>query len=309
MLQTIKKALLLALFLVLPSCGAFNFHGQDLALRHDAEQDTLELELIYKSVEVPNSISTPSGSKTTGQEYVLETIEKIAEGKRYFMLCVYGIAFDIDMFEMELRKERKTEEGDSLTEGIPARALAVCESLSIQESQVFVTPDKRLGIRQKILLTDAKRALETLNMAWHLQVITDAENGRFERDSAHVLDRATRAAFLKEAKEGVQWLKWSGADLVLSLPVNTKSAALLLHALLEEQESMEDRNMRAVYSTLFGLVSELSTEDGRLTISLGANNDGSMRMELVENHAEYKRSLLEGLQAKGFEFAPDPRAN
>ncbi len=291
------------LILCLPACGKFDFQGQDLTLRHDAEADTLELELIYKSVCTPNVVTSRKDGtrKAEGIEGVSEAVEGVAAGARYFMVFFRVFEMDLDRTEKDLRELQEEEPNNENIQW-----LTFLETITVEDATVFLDARGHIGIQQRIRLKGARRATELFNTALHLAVLREVEAGDFERNTDDFFDDATRKRFAAEAKEGTPWGRWDKADFVISLPITSKSSARLLTLLLAEQASEDERSVRAFGAELFGLVEDIQVQPERLVLTLGAGEDGTLRMELEEDERDYDESLLEDLKARGFQFGADP---
>ncbi|MFT7677993.1 MAG: hypothetical protein ACI8QC_001979 [Planctomycetota bacterium] len=295
----LQRSLALALALCcLPACGAFDFHGQDLALRHDESADTIDLKLHYKSVSAPKVIrhktNTETGEKTGGMDYICELIESIAAGKRYFMLVDNFFAFDLDKFESELNDDPSPE-----TDAI----LAMIQTISVEHATVSLDSRGRISIDQHLRLRGASSAMALLNRSLHQNLLKDHASGSFDKGSASFFDEQTRAAFVAEARAGRAWISWTGSDLVLDLPMTPQSGARMLVEVVREQAKVTEPHMQDYLAQFFGLMGSVELKDNRLRMVTKAGEGGDLTLELEEDPREYNQTLLEALRARDFTFS------
>ena len=294
------------LLLCLPACGKFDFQGQDLALRHDAVADTLDLELTYKGVRMPSVTTTRENTQTGaaepgGIDGVCAAIEAVAARQRYFMLFYKALELDLDKLTAELRVEQTAsprEENRAL--------LALMESTSVSSAVVYMDQEGRLGIRQQIHLKGARRAMALLNRALHTSVLESDAAGIFAVRTKNYFDDATCAALVAEAKLGTPWVRWNKADLIIDLPLSSATSARLLVLLLEELSEEDERSARAFAPVLFGLIKDMRVDQNRTRLTLSAGRDGRLHMQLEEDEREYDDTLLRELRAREFVFSADP---
>ncbi|MFT7670395.1 MAG: hypothetical protein ACI8X5_003103 [Planctomycetota bacterium] len=312
MLKRITRLFCLALLVLgTGACGAFDFQSQELALKHDLEGDSFELELIYRGVErgrqpVPEGGDpySPAPFTTRDVERGLEALQRIAQGQRYFMLFESSVAVDLDEIEERLGTELEKEEPDNLA----SAALRLAKGIEVLEAQVFLDDDERVAVRQVIRINNARQALALLNSYLHGATRRGAESGDFKTGSAKFFDDETRAAFLADAQAGRTWVTLSGAEIVLDLPLTPASVAGSMKMVVQEEVAMQAK-AHSPEMALLNLIQEIEAADGRLKLTFGADDGGAWRIFLGEDAAEeYNSSLLDSLRVHGFEFAPDPTA-
>ncbi|MCP5021346.1 MAG: hypothetical protein GY930_06180 [bacterium] len=291
------------LLLTLTACGAFDFQGQYLRLTHDPKADTLELDLVYNGV-MARIAHTEEAKKSWGSEEAehlrkaVNAMEKMAQGAKYFVLLSPVIVFDLDERAELLRSGLQGEKAEE-----SAYHLDMIERITIEEVQVSRDAKDRIQIHQRIQFKGAKQFTAALNKALREGLLTwSEEGGTFTEDSAQMLDAETREAWIKEAGEGKDWVRWDGTSLVISLPMSPGSSARLLHSTYLWIAAQKEEHARLSLVEFLTLISEFHTDDGRLTICINPSEQNAIKLSIPEDEREYATSLTEALEAKGFEF-------
>ncbi len=291
------------LLLTLTACGAFDFQGQDVRITHDPKADTIELDLTYHGV-MAKVARTEEDKKAWGHQEeehlhkAVKAMERMVQGAKYFVLLT-----PVAIFDLEERAEllRSGLQGENAEES--AYYLDMIERITIEEVQVSRDAKDRIQIHQRIQFKGAKQFTAALNKALREGLLTwSEEGGTFMEDSAQMLDAETREAWIKEAREGKDWVRWDGTSLVISLPMSPDSAANLLQGTYRWIAAEKEEHARLSLVEFLTLISEFHTDDGRLTICINPSEQNAIKLSIPEDEREYATSLTEALEANGFEF-------
>ncbi len=299
----------LLVLLTLTACGDFDFQGQDVRITHDPKADTIELDLVYHGV-MAKVAHTEEAKKAWGHEEAehlrkaVKAMEKMVQGAKYFVLLTPVAIFDLDERAELLRSGLQGEKAEE-----SAYYLDMIERITLEEVQISRDAKNRIQIHQKFQFKGAQQFTAELNKALREGLLTwSEEEGTFMEDSAQMLDPETRKAWIKEAKEGKDWVRWDGTSLVISLPMSPGSAANLLQGTYGWIAAEEVEHDRLSMVGILSLISEFHTKDGRLTIRINSTEQNAIKLSIPEDQREYATSLTEALEAKGFEFHK-PAAN
>ncbi|MFT4647632.1 MAG: hypothetical protein ACI9X4_000845 [Glaciecola sp.] len=295
----------LSLLLGLSACGPVDFKGQDLALRHDVENNVLELNLTYHGVMASKS---PEGSwgqgRTKELELAVQTIRRMAAGDRYFMLLS-------SIFEIDLEKS-VAELSATLISPEPGQAqhyLDIVERFSIEPAQIYLDDKERIAVRQKIQIKGAlESTLELNNAIQEGLLLWVSEGAKLQEETDGLIDTPTANAWIAEAKSGEPWIFWKDQTLVISVPMSPKTTANLIkaqvRAVAEETESKAKKNI----ANLIGTLSEVQVQDGRLILRIAPDELGFLNLRFVEDDRKYLPGLADSLKAKGFPLSTTPSA-
>ena len=302
--QTLFSTFLL--LLTLTACGKVDFKGQNIHITHDPEADTLELNLVYYGVMARGAHAKETKRSMGHRESedllkAVASIESMAKGAKRFMPIAPVFVIDLDERADELRAELEAEGGKE--SGEAKLQLAMIERITIEEVHVSLDNQGRIQMHQKIKFEGAKDFTASLNKALRDGLLLwAAEESGFRDESAHILDINTCDSWLEEAKEGKDWLRWDGTSLVASMPMSPGSTARLLQNVYHEIAIEIEGHNRVGMASMLALISEVSTEDGRLTLRLDPNDHNALTFSIPEDDRKYATSLVEALQEKGFLF-------
>ncbi len=303
--MTYPKTLIqsLLVLLTLTACGGFDFQGQDVRITHDPKADTIELDLVYHGV-MAKVARTEEAKKAWGHEEAehlrkaVKAMDRIGQGAKYFVLLSPVVIFDLEERAELLRSGLQGEKAEE-----SAYYLDMIERITIEEVQVSRDAKDRIQIHQRIQFKGAKQFTAALNKALREGLLTwSEEGGTFMEDSAQMLDAETREAWIKEAQEGKDWVRWDGTSLVISLPMSPDSAANLLQGTYRWIATEKEEHARLSLVEFLTLISEFHTDDGRLTIRINPTEKTAIKLSIPEDDRKYATSLTEALEAKGFEF-------
>jgi len=289
--------------IALTACSPIEFQGQDLRITHDPTADTIELDLVYHHVTAPASSSQKGGRAQTqrGFEDLLKavaTVERMSGGEKLFIPLAPIFLFDLDDEADELRAQLQTDQP-----GEAQSYLDMIERISIVTAQVSKDEKGHVKIHQTIRFDGAKKFTAELNKALRDGfLLWVAESEHPSNGSESLLDPETIKAWNEEASAGKNWLRWEGTTLIASVPMTPGSTARLLHSTYLELAREPEESARIGMARLFALVSEIHTDDGRLTIHLAPNDQNSLIFSIPGNDREYRPNLVDALEAKGFPF-------
>ena len=297
-------ALLFALF-GLAACGPVDFPGQDLPLRHDVENNVLELNLTYHGVMAAESEEgTWSEGRTKEIAKAVEAVEGMAGNRRDFMLLSPFFRFDLDDLETDLTSRLKSDDP-----GESQRYLDIARRFKIQPSSVYLDDKNRVAIHQRITITGAAEATAELNKAMHEGLLLwTTEGGDLQKESMGMLDSTTANAWIAEAKSGEPWVFWKDQTLVLSVPMTAQSAANLLKAQVRAVAAEKDPTIQKTMANLIDTISEVQLKDERLSLRIAPDEQGFLDLTFEEDERKYLPGLKDALDSKGFKFAANPAA-
>ncbi|MDF1836779.1 MAG: hypothetical protein P1V35_02825 [Planctomycetota bacterium] len=297
-------AVLFALF-GLAACGPVDFQGQDLALRHDVENNVLELNLTYHGVMAAGSGEDAwSEGRTKEIAKAVEAVEGMAGDRRDFMLIDSFFRFDLDDMETDLHSQLGAEDpGDA------QRYLDIVKRFTVKPSQVYLDDMDRIAIHQQIRIDGAIEATAELNKAIHKGLLLwTSEGGSLEKETAGMLDASTANAWIAEAKTGEPWIFWKEQTLVLSVPMSPQSAANLVKSQVSAVAAEQEMHVQKTMSNLIGMISEVQLKDGRLSLRIGPDKQGFLNLRFEQDDRDYLPGLKNAMEAKGFKFMANPAA-
>lgn len=263
---TVSIAALLALS-PLFACSSFQFDEQGIGLTRDLEEDVLEVELVYRNVR-------PRSDEEYDRDEYSAALRRILERGRLIVLPALYIDLDVDRWleDLEASEEPLDERGRRVQEYL--------RGISVVEARTFEDEEGRLVLVQKLVLPRFSEGLRLWIEMQHRQVLDEEGAGGFGADS-RILDARTRRLWIEEAREGVDWVSWNGAELTVAVPTTPHSAARLIEQLwIPPAYYMGIEN---TYQTMVGLVRSLSSieiRDDHVYLAFSPGEDGLLRFEL-----------------------------
>lgn len=267
------KATLLALPLVLSVAACdLEFPHEEVRLRPSAEDDTLDVLLIYRGV-----------SPGDGLEKATAAARRVLEGRREFLLLDWPLYFDLDA-ERDL---------DTLSP-LERRTL---DAVRLVEVGAFLDPDQRLSGYQHLRVSGFRDLLDAAEAELVRRVLAATEGRRSgEQAEFPEFDARTRESWERRLREGPPLFSIDQRGLVLDLPASPEWAAALLAALHAKEREDEDE---VFLPNLWRNLREIRQDEERLLLSFGRLEDGCVVLDLSRRDVEYDPSLRTALEEQG----------
>ncbi|MCP3919460.1 MAG: hypothetical protein GY711_28310 [bacterium] len=307
-LRSLVAALLAAL--VLPSCLAFRYEGEEVYVRHDAERDTLELALLYRGVHASGTEVDWTGESLEIESYAKATpgdvdsaariVEAIAGGRRYFVFYDWPFLLDLDSPKLSEPLEDPDEEV------MRQAAAEFADNIRVDRARLFVDDDGKLGIAQHVTMTNARLGLERLNAGLNRLLLTNrgallgAEGeGKVEIGD---LSRATLEQWVARAERGEPWIVLDGGTIEVHVPLSPAELARVVEGMVVATAA-ENREAAGFYVPFLRALTELTHQDGVLVARFAPKGDGWLAFEFERPNWEAQPELLELLRERDVEIS------
>jgi hypothetical protein len=254
--------------LVLSACSSFHFDSQEVGLLRDSEQDSLEVELIYRNVWC--------GDDEDEVRHLEEAMERVTAGGRYFLLPPTFWDSDLDQGERELTEK---EERLSAYEG---RCLEFLRGITVLEARVFENEQgERPCLLQRIRLARISEGIRLLNESFHDGVLDEEEKEGGFAASHPGFDAETCRLLIEEAKVGVDWVSWSDETLKVEFPTTPATAAHMLGEFMDLAGDTESWNVFAVVAGMARSLTEIEVRDDHVYMEFRPGEGGWLRIEFT----------------------------
>ena len=245
-----KMVWILAIAIFGPGCG-LTFLSQEIGIRQNTSQDTLEVLLIY------NGVTATSDSNKNHFDQAVETAKKILEGQRTFTLLDPIFAFDL---------EEEVEDED-LPEEIQKSLDEVLKCISVEKSGAFLNNENQLCLYQKVLVTNLSFLVDNLNRHISRLLLEDLKE---EGDQNDDFDERTEELTIKAAENpDFKWFRFDNGIIEVNMPLSKhdkdKGFKEFLHSLYEPEKEYDIEN----FHTFLSSVQSISYVDEKLTLRIG----------------------------------------
>lgn len=239
---------------LLAACGPIDYSSQEVLLRHDPKQDTLDVLILYDGIQAQpqKQLFTPD---TDGIEEGQKFVRQVLAHRR----DVFVFGGHLDMEEI---LERAEEEGTQARPEVEREAMNCLKLVRVERSGFFRGADGRLGLYQHLRLRETQRFIRLANLAIARAVEEAVEEGRLE--DATWLDAETRASWISLARDRRPVLTLGAHGLEVELPMTPASAAELLSAMT--RSSAEDPDTAEFLAALLASLTEITIADGKLRL-------------------------------------------
>jgi hypothetical protein len=264
--------LILALTLVLASCVSYDFRRQDLAFRHDAETDVLEVLVVSH------------GLRETGRESA-DAARADAAGARHVILLGWPFEFDLDELEGEGGGEPIPDEG--LAPLVP-RLLAWTPGVTVAEARMWVDADGGTSLLQRFRVAHASEGVALLNDAINAECLRLESWTKAARDS----DARTGELWEAHVRAGRPWVELAGGGIVVRLPASPAGAARGLASLAGDVEG---------FAAIADALSAVSVAGGEAVLTFAPDRTGWVRVRGPEKVEDEPKPLAppEGVELGG----------
>ncbi len=226
----LSRTLWLALFAWAASCFAacapISFGKQELALRHDAQANALDLLIVYDEIEASGEAQTACGFAT-----------RVSGGKREFMIYDWPLHFDLDGIQQKY--EEGADDEISRWREWERELVSGFKGVKVEHSGYFAGEDGRLGLFQCLHFADAAHWIKLIERALYVAIEESVANGTFESDF-NLLDAKSRELWIAMAKDKRSWLALQDGALVVDLPISGACAGHLVAEILRKSGENED---------------------------------------------------------------------
>lgn len=272
-MKTTRRAGLGALAgLLLCACTTFDFTDQQILLRHDADEDVLEMVIAYEGLKASDRKGT-------------DVVDAIRGGRPHFILMGWPWEFDLPAI---LEEEKESE--DELVQ----RALAFMAEIRVAEVQLF-SDNGRLCLLQRIIVPDVSKGLAILNDAANRAILeAERKEGGLGGSNFEDMDERTVELWVRHAREGRSWALFDGGALVVTVPLSAEGAARVL---AEVAQAEDDEGLSQVFDSL----TELFVTGDEVRLRFTAGDDGWLRFSFDFTDREYDSKLAEALAERGIE--------
>ena len=268
-----------AALLLLSACD-IQFAGQEMQARPNPD-GSLDLLLIYRGI---------SASKETDDSLrgALGIAHQFLEGRRRFAISVpFG---EVDLDDPSTYKDLDEE------------AAQLLQSISLEESGVFLDPEGRLSAYQRVRVPDVACGLRVWNRMISSEVLSAvAEDGSLEGYGE--LDARSQALWIERARSGEPWVSFEGGLFTIDLPVTRATADRFQRMALD---GLADKpSDSGELASLLTHLRFLQIGEERTVLSFGAPETGIFRLASEGCGDSYRPALREALEAEGVRADPD----
>lgn len=279
-------AVLATAALALASCADYGFTEQDLLLRHEAEEDRLEVLFVYAGVFLSDEKKLDESASRVAQD---------AEGFRHFIVLGWPWEFNLPQLQESLAEEI-AESDDELAQ----RALAWIVGITVEESGLFRRDCGELCLYQEVSIPKVSEGLALFNDLVNREI---AETTMADlREGLDLPDAATAELWMVKARAGKPWIAFDQGALVLQVPVSPLGAARGLQVLLKT--ASEDES--GMFQRLFEPLAEFSIANNLATLRYGPGTEGWIHFAFQNAKKEYSKDLEHELTARGVTIQEEP---
>ena len=239
----IRPLALAAAASLLAACTPFEFAEQDISIRHDAEADVIELDVVTRGI---FGTSTGQSSPRRIDERAAALIRQMAEGRRYLHLLSWPFVVD---------RDRERDEDEDLTkEDVPPDWISIAETwddlaggVTVTDAHTFLDDRDEVGVVQRVRVERAGEILRSLNETIDLMLVDliEQSNGTDTPDEAFS-SAAAHALLLEFARGEGDWVSLDADGLTIRCPMTPTDRARLLRDMLDLGGSDSDRDRRGL---------------------------------------------------------------
>lgn len=283
--------------LSLTGCAAFEFQSQELRMRHDAENDSLDFTLLYLNVEASRDssgsglLSPSEGQGRPDQESSVDVIEAMASGRRYFVVYDWPWVFDLDSTDIDEAVD------DPVLEALRLAWKEVVDGVHVRRSMLFVDETGELGMFQAVSLEEASRRIGVLNAAVGTYLASEHESVRGLIQDEAGLSPETLERWKERGRQGQPWFVLAGGGFELRVPLSAEELARVIEALVSE--SAENPKIASGFvAPLAKAMTSLTHQDGLLTARFLPADGGWLNFRFERPAPSTKGRLLTGLRER-----------
>lgn len=282
---------------LLAGCAAFEFKSQELRVRHDAEQDTLEFTLLYLDVEASRSSSdstlldSMNVEEQPDRESSVDVVQAIASGRRYFVVYDWPLVFDLDGAEADYPID------DPTLGSLPQAAMDIVGGVQVRKAQLFVDEEGKLGMFQVVSLVEARRRIDVLNGAVNEFLTSDSEDVQALDDDPDLLSPETLERWIERARQGQPWVVLANGGFELRVPLSAEELARFIEGLVRES-AQENKVAAGFFVPLAKALTSLTHQDGVLIARFLPGDDGWLSFQFERKQRASDGELLEGLRER-----------
>ena len=274
------KNLIASLTLLLP-LGACDLEcvEEEVIWRHDAQEDTLDVLLVYHGVMQGYNLSAEDDEQMAK---ALGALDRVTGGAREFMVMDWPFYWDLEDWGPD-------------EEILPALA-AFRRDLSVADVGLFLDAQRRLSVFQHLHLERASVHLASANRAIREDIL---EQGAEDLWSSCAGGGEALCAW---AESGGDFILMRGNSVTVQWP---SSAACTREFLAEFAEELAVEQEEGVDSTLvvvlaiLAATTSLSLDENHMQISVGEEEAGELELDCVLWERVYDPALLGRLRERG----------
>ncbi len=270
-------------FASLQSGCDIHFTGQEIRLRFQEAEDSLEVLLIYRGMCVPDD-----SEKAIAKG--VEHAARLLEGRREFSFG--GWIFHTDLDDPEIEKDLDPE------------TAGVLRGIELEEVGAFLDPEGRLSGYQLFRIPAFSRALECLNRHLSTQAIEEA-GPDLSKPIHPCFDEATQSLWLERARSGSPWISFRDGGFEVDLPMTRAVAKHFQRQLIEEVAAPDEKEDSRGLAALLSHLESLQFEDERVLLRFAAPA-GIFQFASRNPEVQYRPGLLDALKAGGWEVESGP---
>ncbi len=260
------------------ACAPISFGKQELALRHDAKANAVDLLIVYDEIEASGEAQSSYGFAT-----------RVSGGKREFMIYDWPLHFDLDGLAKKVAEEAEDE--ISPWRDWKREMLSGVQGVKVEHSGYFAGENGRLGLFQSLHFADAAHWIKLIERALYVGIEESVAAGTFESDFK-LLDAHSRELWIAMAKDKRNWLSLQEGALVVDLPISGACAGRLVAEIL--RRSGEDADFARFFAGLASHLSDMNIAQEHVVLRWKLDGP-TFTLEAPKSH-EYNDQLAKTLR-------------
>lgn len=232
------------------ACAPISFGKQELALRHDAKANAVDLLIVYDEIEASGEAQSSYGFAT-----------RVSGGKREFMIYDWPLHFDLDSIKQKCEEEAEDE--TSRWREWKLEMVRGFQGVKVEHSGYFAGEHGRLGLFQSLHFADAAHWIHLIERALYIGIEESVAKGTFESDFK-LLDAQSRELWIAMANDKRSWLALQDGALVVDLPVSGACAGRLVAEIL--RSSGENADFARFFAGLASHLTEMNIANDHVVL-------------------------------------------